>query len=200
MSRRVSKQILPLKKDSEKIQNIPNILTLLRVIITLIILYMIFAEYSLITIAILFIVGMLTDLLDGQIARRTKTATEFGRKFDMLADRFLIVCTALALFIDYSIQGVLTGNHILQIILILSREILSLPFAILSFLSHNKMPRARFIGKLTTFMQGVALPATLLSVIYPILSFSIYLAIATCIIGVISAFFYIKDTQKEKFI
>jgi len=148
-------------------------------------------------VAIFFIIGMLTDFLDGQIARRTKTVTEFGRQFDMIADRFLMTMTAIALIIDFSIQGVLTRSHMFQVFLILSREIVSFPFAIVAFVWRKPVPDARFIGKLTTFMQGVTLPAILLSTKNEVFSFSLYLAIATCIIGIFSALTYVKDLQNE---
>ncbi|MEK6825390.1 MAG: CDP-alcohol phosphatidyltransferase family protein [Nanoarchaeota archaeon] len=185
------------KVKEENIWNIPNTLTFLRVVITFAILYLVFARYSLTTVAVFFIIGMLTDFLDGQIARRTKTTTEFGRRFDMIADRFLMICTALALVIDFSIQGVFSRSHMLQVFLILSREIVAFPFAIVAFVGQRPIPNARFIGKLTTFMQGVTLPAILLSTRYEVFSFSLYLAIATCIIGIASAFVYVSDLQKE---
>lgn len=185
------------QQKRENVWNIPNTLTFSRVIITFAIFYLIFARYPLTVVAIFFIIGMLTDFLDGQIARRTKTVTEFGRQFDMIADRFLMVCTALALIIDFSIQGMLTRSHMLQVFLILSREIVSFPFAIVAFVGQKPIPQARFIGKLTTFMQGVTLPAILLSTRYEAFSFSLYLAIATCMIGVASAFVYVRDLQHE---
>ncbi|MBM3232726.1 CDP-alcohol phosphatidyltransferase family protein [Candidatus Pacearchaeota archaeon] len=185
------------KSKRENIWNIPNTLTFIRVVITFAIIYLIFARFSLVTVAIFFIIGMLTDFLDGQIARRTKTVTEFGRQFDMIADRFLMTMTAIALIIDFSIQGVLTRSHMFQVFLILSREIVSFPFAIVAFVWRKPVPDARFIGKLTTFMQGVTLPAILLSTKNEVFSFSLYLAIATCIIGIFSALTYVKDLQNE---
>src|SRR3989338_2127453 len=87
------------KPAQENIWNVPNSLTLLRVILTFATMYCIFAQYSLAVVAILFAIGMVTDFLDGQIARRYKLETEFGRKFDIIADRFLLIGTAFALAI-----------------------------------------------------------------------------------------------------
>lgn len=185
------------KTKEENIWNVPNTLTFIRVIVTFVIIFSIFAHAGLVTIAILFIIGMITDFLDGQIARRFNMVTEFGRKFDMIADRMLMVSTAVALIFYFNDQGLLGRDHILQIILILSREIIAFPFAIVAFVANRPIPHARFIGKLTTFMQGVTLPAILLSTTYAVFNFSIYLAILTSLIGAISAFTYVNDLRKE---
>ncbi len=181
------------KAKPENIWNIPNTLTFSRVIITFVILYCIFAGYSLTLVAVLFAIGMFTDFLDGQIARRFKMTTEFGRQFDMIADRFLMLGVTGALIIDFAIQDSLSRDHLLQIFLTLSREIISFPFALVAIVFGKGLPHARFIGKLTTFLQGVTLPAILLSTQYPIFEFSIYLSWITGIVGAISAFYYIND-------
>ena len=40
--------------------------------------------------AVIFAVASVTDWLDGQVARRTGTVTEFGKFADPLADRLLV--------------------------------------------------------------------------------------------------------------
>lgn len=177
----------------ERILNIPNILTSLRVLITFVVIYLIFADYSLIWIAVFFIIGMLTDFFDGQIARRFNLKTEFGRRADMLADRILMGGTVIAFVIKLSMNGSLTEYYILQILLIMSREILSLPFSIVLFTSGKDFPHARWIGKITTDLQCFAFPSIILSISYSFFSFSIYLAIATGIVGAVSAVYFIHD-------
>lgn len=184
-------------KKEEKIWNIPNILTLSRILITFAIVYLVFAQFNFIAIAVLFALGMITDFLDGQIARRFGMKTEFGAKFDMIADRFLMIGTALVLVIEFMVIGVLTRGHMLMIFIILTREIITFPFAIMAFVSNRSMPPARFIGKLTTCLQGFALPAILLSIYYPFFSFAPYLAGLTAVTGIVSAFTYIKDLNSK---
>ena len=182
---------------NENIWNIPNTLTFLRLVITFATIYCIFAQFSWTLVAVLFAIGMITDFLDGQIARRWNTETEFGRKFDMIADRFLMIGVALALVFELSLTGEFGRYHLLQVFLIMIRELLTFPFAIIAFAAKKRIPDARFVGKLTTCLQGFTLPAILLSIYYPIFSFSIGLAIITCIVGVISAFYYVNDLKKQ---
>lgn len=182
-------------KQEENIWNVPNSLTFLRVILTFIVMYLIFLDSDIILIVAVFAVAAITDFLDGQIARRFNKTTEFGRKFDMIADRFLMFGTILAVLIAFSSNGYFDAYEYLQIFMIMSREIITFPFALIVMTAGKGIPKARSIGKWTTFMQGVSFPCIILAVFYPVFSFSIYLSIATGIAGIISAGYYIKDIQ-----
>jgi cardiolipin synthase len=194
MARKSFKKRSNLIKE-ENIWNIPNTLTFFRVIIAFILFYLIIAGFDLLTITIVFAIGMITDFLDGQIARRFNQVTEFGRKFDMIADRILMIGTVLVLVVHWSITGELSKWFGFQILLIMSREIIALPFVMMAFISGNMLPQVRFIGKATTFCQGVAFPLIILNMIYPQTNFSIYAALVTCIVGVFAGLAYIKDFQ-----
>ena len=181
------------EKRDENVWNIPNTLTFLRVLLTFVTIYLIFSGYDLKLVAAFFIVGMLTDFFDGQIARRFNQKTEFGRKFDMVADRFLMVGVVLGIIIDLILDGSLTRYYVLQIFLIMSREIIGLPIAIVAIASGKMIPHARFVGKLTTCLQGITFPLIILNIQYPIFGFSIYFSLITSIVGLISGFAYITD-------
>ena len=88
-----------------------------RVIITFFVVYFIFNNYDIIYIVVAFVLGMITDFLDGQIARRFNSVTEFGRKFDIIADRILMIATVLAIIIKFGSDGILNGWYIFQIII-----------------------------------------------------------------------------------
>lgn len=179
------------------ILNIPNALTFTRFILTFILIYLVLAKAKIVSIVVVFIIGSLTDFFDGQIARRFNMETEFGRKLDIVADRFFFIGFILALTFDYYSEGIMTENLIMQVLLILSRELISAPSAIVSFIANKKMPHTRNIGKLVTFLQGVTLPTILLSTISSFFYFSIYLSILTGICGIISGMYYIYDLQRE---
>jgi len=180
-----------IEKVNENIFNVPNFFTSLRVIITFAIIFLVFDNSPISVIAILFIIGMITDFLDGNIARIFNQKTEFGRKYDMLADRFLMIGTVLAIVIHYSITGFFGSSEILQIILIMLREIIALPFAIFAFFKGNFIPKVRIIGKVTTVLQAITFPVIILK-----LSFSWPLVILTAVIGLISGITYANDLSK----
>ena len=186
------------KNKEEDIWNIPNIITSIRIITTFIILYFIFAHFSIIYIVVAFAIGALTDFFDGQIARRFNMETEFGRKFDIVADRFMMISVVIGILIASFADNLLSYTQILQIFLILSREIITFPFALIAFIAKKHLVHARFIGKLTTFLQGFALPSILLSSEHSFFSYAPYLSIITSLSGIISAITYIKDIKEDK--
>lgn len=77
--------------------NLPNKLTMLRIILTpvfLAVLYWGFPGANYVALAI-FIIASLTDLLDGKIARKYNLVTDFGKFADPLADKILVVAAML---------------------------------------------------------------------------------------------------------
>ena len=77
--------------------NLPNKLTLLRIILIpvfMVVLYWGFPGSTYVALAI-FIIASLTDLLDGKIARARGLVTDFGKFADPLADKMLVTATML---------------------------------------------------------------------------------------------------------
>jgi len=186
------------ENKKENIWNLPNILTFSRIIIAFLTIFLIFADVNILYVVLAFLLGMLTDTLDGQIARRFNLKTEFGRQFDMIADRFLMIGVALAAIIKLGISEILTVNQLFQIFFILSREIVLSPIVLVALISGKgvPIPQVRFIGKLTTVLQAIAFPAILLGIFFDFFSFSIYLAVITGAAGLVSAFYYVNDIKK----
>lgn len=148
--------------------NLPNKLTIIRVLLVplLILLYMfpydmtgisipvyhiLNTNISLINIIILiiFIIASITDYLDGQIARKKKLITTFGKFADPIADKLLVNTIFLLLASDGTI------NIIIPIIMI-SRD--TIVDAIkMSAASKQVVVAASKLGKLKTASQMVAL-------------------------------------------
>lgn len=190
-----------MKNESTKsiiLSNIPNFLTIARIVMTFVVMYAIFVDYHIVTIVILFGVAASTDFFDGRLARKYRWESEFGRKADMIADRFLWIGTAIAFIIVFGRQDFLKGYHGLQLLLIMSREVITAPFSLIAFFSGNSLPPARYIAKVTTFLQGFALPCLILSISYPwFLLASVPLSLAIGITGFLSAMHYIRDIQPK---
>ena len=77
--------------------NLPNKLTLLRIVLIapfLLVLYLDVPGAAYIALAI-FILASLTDLLDGKIARKYGLITDFGKFADPLADKMLVTAAML---------------------------------------------------------------------------------------------------------
>lgn len=97
--------------------NLPNQLTLARLVLTVLFVacfYLPWANaYSL--AVIIFGIASFTDYLDGSIARSRNLVTNFGKLFDPLADKILIAAAFILLSVDRMIPSWIT-------IAILSRE------------------------------------------------------------------------------
>lgn len=91
----------------KNILNLPNFLTLLRLIILPIFIYFLFQKEFIYQFwaFILFLVASITDLVDGYIARKLNQETEFGKFLDPLADKFLVIGTFITfLFLHQQIE------------------------------------------------------------------------------------------------
>ena len=81
--------------------SLPNIISLIRVIIApIFFLMLISGEYGLIHIScILYLIGAVTDYIDGWLARKYQDITSCGKFFDPLADKILTTSAFIAFVI-----------------------------------------------------------------------------------------------------
>ncbi|MBR9692190.1 CDP-alcohol phosphatidyltransferase family protein [Candidatus Woesearchaeota archaeon] len=82
--------------------NIPNALTVLRLLITPFILYFILVSKTY-TALILFAIAVFTDGLDGYLARKNGQGTPFGRIMDPISDKILFGTGLLGILITYQL-------------------------------------------------------------------------------------------------
>ncbi len=82
---------------------IPNMITLFRILLTPLFLYFLLSDgqYYMLFALIVFIVASVSDGVDGYIARKYGSVSEFGKFVDPLADKILIISSFIALiFLD----------------------------------------------------------------------------------------------------
>ncbi len=106
---------------NRKIFNLPNFLTVLRVIFVPLFIICLFqkqTEYYYSALG-LFIAASITDYFDGYLARKWDQTTEFGKFLDPLADKILIQGALVSfLFLDSQIEIWMVASIILRDILI----------------------------------------------------------------------------------
>ena len=85
--------------------NVPNVLTVLRIVLVPVFVVLLFMDpvnqFWRLMATLVFIVAMLTDLADGHIARKYNLITDFGKLWDPVADKALTG----AAFVSLSILG-----------------------------------------------------------------------------------------------
>ncbi len=140
--------------------NLPNKLTISRFLITIAFLAVMFSRvrFHETICLVLFIAGGLSDLLDGQIARRRKLITNFGILMDPLADKIL-VCSAFIAFVG------LGWIAAWMVVIVVARELAITGLRLLAA-SKNVVLAAEGYGKHKTISQIVAIIALLVVASY----------------------------------
>ncbi|MBE6423892.1 CDP-diacylglycerol--glycerol-3-phosphate 3-phosphatidyltransferase [Succinivibrio dextrinosolvens] len=145
--------------------NIPNILTLIRLVLipAFIVLFYMPSDLSNFYAAIVFVIAAFTDFLDGYLARRMRLTTKFGSFFDPVADK-IIVCTALVLIVEhYSLYRDVLYPHLGKFItipamIIVAREItVSALREWMAELGKRSNVAVSMVGKWKTTIQLVAI-------------------------------------------
>lgn len=127
--------------------NVPNKLTVLRILLTPILVFFLISslENKFLFALLIFSVASITDQIDGFIARKNNQVTNFGKIADPLADKILVVSVLLCL-----IQlGVITA---LPVVIIIVREFLVVYIRLIAA-SQGTIIAANNFGKLKTVSQ-----------------------------------------------
>ena len=188
--------------------NLPNKLTLLRIILVPFFIATILIDFPLhyLVSGIIFGIASVTDSLDGRIARSQNLVTDFGKFADPLADKILVI-SALVCFLQ---TGLLGSYGAIPVVVVLFRE-----FAVsgirLVAASSGKVVAANIWGKIKTVSQmvGIALIFGMQSVldIFKLTNFSIdglseiflwagiILVWISTLFTIISGVIYLKDNS-----
>ncbi|MFW6014880.1 MAG: CDP-diacylglycerol--glycerol-3-phosphate 3-phosphatidyltransferase [bacterium] len=135
---------------------VPNILTILRIIlIPFYINFFLIEKY--IIAAVLFLVSAMTDFFDGYIARKYNITTKLGRILDPAADKLTIISILLVLIFKNIIPDFIA-------IIILTREIFIFISSTISFLLGYDFINPSNLGKISIFLLYVAITLKLFNV------------------------------------
>ncbi|MBP9682726.1 MAG: CDP-diacylglycerol--glycerol-3-phosphate 3-phosphatidyltransferase [Bacteriovorax sp.] len=145
-----------------EIDNLPNRLTMLRVILIPIILLSLFFNQSDYAWAIAhtkwlnyiaawtFVAASITDFFDGYIARKKNIVTVFGSFLDPIADKFLVISSLIMLL-------ALERVHVLIVLVLVLREMYITALRLLAMEKGLSVPVGT-LGKWKTATQMVGVP------------------------------------------
>lgn len=173
--------------------NLPNKLCFFRLFLVLLVLLILYSniENRVYIATLIFIIAAITDVLDGYIARSRNLITDFGKFFDPLVDKILVV--SILVYLVY-IQIVPDW----MVIIIIVREFAVSGFRIIAA-SKGIVVAASKLGKFKTQSQIVAVIIALLEIQHDI-PYYLWVVLIAVILTVISGVDYIwkgKDVFKE---
>ena len=139
--------------------NLPNKLTVSRIILTLIFVILLCRPglFSKLAAAFIFTLASLTDFFDGYYAKKHNIATNFGKLMDPIADKFLI----LAAFFVFALMHLVAWW---MFIVIFIREI-GITIMRLMAIQNGKVLAAEKWGKYKTVFQIITIGVILLYLI-----------------------------------
>ena len=178
--------------------NLPNRLTLFRVILIPFFVFFLLAPYftgygNYIAVAV-FIVASITDFLDGHIARKRNLVTNFGKFMDPLADK-LLVCSALICLIE------LDRLPAWIVIIIIAREFIISGFRLIAS-DNGVVIAASYWGKFKTTFQLLVVIVLILDIPHPVFYWLgvilTYVSLALTVISLIDYIVKNKNVLQDK--
>ena len=148
--------------------NLPNKLTMLRVILVPVFVLMVTVSIGLsfpwvnIIAAAVFLITALTDMFDGKIARKYNLVTDFGKIMDPVADKFMVFAALIA-FIFADAYSYMRGLLIWVTLIVIFRELVvtSIRMVVSEKASATSLA-ANWLGKVKTVSQTVFIMTALL--------------------------------------
>ena len=141
--------------------NLPNKLTVLRLILVPAILVVMLLPYSILNNIIALIIfsgASITDSFDGKIARRDGLVTDFGKFLDPLADKFMVISAIFGIVCRYRASNDLMFWIFMGMLIVtIFRELAVASIRLIASTKANVVVAANMLGKIKTVTQIVCI-------------------------------------------
>ena len=151
-----------------KRSTLPNLITVTRILLAPVIFFLVFVPSSTARFwaFVLFLVAAFSDLWDGHLARKHGWITDFGKLFDPIADKLLLVATLVPFYLltrptQAMTLTVLRSFPLWVLLVILGRELLITVIRSLAASRGVVIPAGK-AGKLKAVFQNIFIGATIL--------------------------------------
>lgn len=139
--------------------NAPNLLSLSRIALALPTVWAITAGHGIVAFSFL-IAALVTDFLDGMLARRSGRPTELGKILDPVADKVFVAMVLAALVLIRRVPFELA-------VVVVLRDLLLLALGWLRFRSGGEVPMAEPLGKVAFGTLGAYLAGEVVGIGWP---------------------------------
>lgn len=137
-----------IKLGKKTLFSVPNMLSFYRIVTFPVVLYFILAHKETIFL-ILLIINLVTDFLDGFIARKFNLETAFGARLDSLADEGTYILAFVGIFIFKASD---LDPHKISFLLFMSLYVISLIYCLIKF---KRLPSLHlYSSKIGAYLQG----------------------------------------------
>ena len=174
-----------------KNMNLPNKLTILRILLVpfIILCFYLPPSWGMWVAVVLFIVAAITDTVDGRYARAHNMVTDFGKFMDPIADKLLVNSVLVMLTAQGKVPPVVT-------ILFIAREFVISGLRLVAA-GKGVVLAAGNLGKIKTTLQDIALPFLMVSDSWkPIKIIGYILLYASLIMSVWSGWDYVYKNRQ----
>jgi len=137
------------KRKNKDIFTIPNLFSFYRLVVSPLIMYFIIARKESLY-AVFLVINLLTDVVDGFIARRYKMQTEFGARLDSIGDNMTYMLAIIGLLV-FKMEDF--KPHLFSFLTYINFLLLTI---ILSLIKFGNLPSFHlYITKINGYIQGV---------------------------------------------
>ena len=165
-----------------KAKNIPNILSMIRILLVPVFLLVLFVKDDVTLAVIVFLVAGATDVVDGYLARRNNWITKLGKVLDPVADKLM----QFTVLISFWIQGILPWWVVLPFFL---KDGISLVLGVVVIKRRSVVVVSKWYGKVAVCLFYAAVVASVFIDRNPIFEYLIYLPAIACGIAALVCYF-----------
>ena len=146
--------------------NLPNKLTVLRLILVpfiLVVMLLPYTWYNNLIAALIFGVASFTDMLDGKIARKYGLVTDFGKFLDPLADKFMVIAAIFGIVCRYRVgNDAIFWTFMSMLMITVFRELAVASIRLITAKKSGVVVAADKLGKIKTVVQIACIEFALL--------------------------------------
>jgi len=146
--------------------NLPNKLTVLRLVLVPVILVVMLLPYTWYTnliAALIFGIASYTDMLDGKIARKRGLVTDFGKFLDPLADKFMVIAAIFGIVCRYRVgNDIMFWTFMAMLMITVFRELAVASIRLITAKKSGVVVAADKLGKIKTVVQIACIELALL--------------------------------------
>lgn len=173
-----------------RILTIPNLLSLLRILLIPVIVYVYLGRKDVLLAGILLAVACLTDLFDGWIARRFHMVSDAGKILDVIADKLMQFSILLCAASHYLQALILAG-------ILMVKELTTGIYCLRYIRASGEVDGAQWFGKVCTAVLDVSL---LLMCLFPGMPpLRVWLMVCVCAVLLLFSFYrYLRCYRRPK--